>query len=96
MTSADLIQQLRSKPLGLFGEYLPDEIRYFDRNGNQVVKPLLDATLDEIAFAAQTLKAERAALSCRQQALEDMYALARKQGFLGADSIGRIVGEVTK
>ena len=94
MNANTLIQKLRKEVMSLAGDNLPTEICYQDRYGNVVIKPLLDATLDELAFAAQTLNAERSALSRRQVALEDVYAHARKQGFLGADLIRGLVDEV--
>ena len=68
----------------------------FQVKATGVIKPLFDATLDELAFAAQTLNAERSVLSRRMVAIEDVYAYARKQGFLGADLIRGLVDEVTK
>ena len=85
MNASTLIQKLRKEIASIAGDNLPAEIRYQDRYGNVVIKPLFDVTLDELAFAAQTLNAERSTLSRRQVALEDVYAHARKQGFLGAD-----------
>lgn len=96
MNANTLIQKLRKEVMSLAGDNLPAEIRYQDRYGNVVIKPLFDATLDELAFAAQTLNAERSVLSRRMVAIEDVYAYARKQGFLGADLIRGLVDEVTK
>ena len=96
MNANTLIQKLRKEVMSLAGDNLPTEIRYQDRYGNVVIKPLFDATLDELAFAAQTLNAERSVLSRRMVAIEDVYAYARKQGFLGADLIRGLVDEVTK
>lgn len=96
MTANTLIQKLRKEVHSIVGDNLPDEIRYQDRYGNVVIKPLFDATLDELAFAAQTLNAERSILSRRQVALEDVYTHARKQSFLGSDLIRGLVDEVAK
>ncbi len=96
MSANPMFEKLR-RHLGSYrGEFLPDDICYFDRYRNLVVKPLLDASLDEIAFAVETLKAENIAISCRRDALESIYAQARKHGAVGADRIGQIAEEVTK
>lgn len=96
MNPTNLLEKLRRDAVPLGSEHLPNEIRYYDRYENLVVKPLLDATVDEVVFAAQTLNAERSALSRRQSALEDVHAFARCHGYLGADRIGNIAEEVTK
>ncbi len=96
MNPTNLLEKLRREAVLLANEHLPNEIRYYDRYGNLVVKPLLDATVDEVVFAAQTLNADRSALSRRQSALEDVHAFARRHGYLGADRIGNIAEEVTK
>lgn len=96
MSTQPLFEKLR-RHLGSYrGEFLPDEVCYFDRYRNLVVKPILDASLDEIAFAIETLKAENVAIACRRDALETLYAQARKQGAVGADPIVRIAEGVTK
>ena len=96
MNPNDLIDQLRRASVLYAGEHLPTEIRYQDRYGNFVIKPLLDAMVDEIVFAAQLLAAERSILSRRVSALEDVHAYARRHCYLGADRIGDIAEEVTK
>ncbi len=96
MNRTDLLEKLRREAVLLANEQLPEEIRYRDRYGNLVAKPLLDATVDEVVFAAQTLNAERSVLSRRQSALEDVHVFARRHGYLGADRIGNIAEEVTK
>ena len=47
--------------------------------------PLERATLDQIAFALLPLEQERREIGQRIMALEEIIALARKQGALGAD-----------
>jgi len=96
MKPTDLIDQLRRASVLFAGEHLPIEIRYQDRYGNLVIKPLLEATVDELVFAAQLLNAERSILSRRVSALEDVHAYARRRCYLGADRIGDIAEEVKK
>ena len=96
MSTNPLFEKLR-RHLGAYrGEDLPAEICYYDRYRNLVVKPLLDASLDEIAFAVQTLSEESKAISCRRSALDYLYTFSRKRGAVGADQIGQIAEEVTK
>ena len=87
--SASLRQQLPS----IYGEHLPDEIRYCRADGQEVVVPLDAATVDELAFAIQTANAEALALSRRRNALEDLHAEARKRAARGADRIADVAWE---
>lgn len=96
MSTHPIFENLR-RHLGSYrGEFLPEQVIYLDRYGNLVAKPLLEASLDEIAFAIETLKAENVAIACRRDALEALYAQARKHGALGATPISQIAEEVTK
>ena len=96
MKTQTLHQSLQSKLGSYAGEHLTATICYQDRSGNTVEKPLLDATLDEVAFAIQTLNAESSAIHRRRSALDALYTLARDHGSVGADSVGIIAAEVTK
>ena len=96
MNANTLIQKLRKEVMSLAGDNLPAEIRYQDRYGNLVEKPLLDATLDEVAFAIQTLNAESASIHRRRSALDSLYTMARENGCLGSDTVGAVAVEVTK
>ncbi|MBI5923829.1 MAG: hypothetical protein HY847_19550 [Betaproteobacteria bacterium] len=96
MTTHPLFEKL-CRHLGAYrSDDLPVEICYLDRYRNLVVKPLLDASLDEIAFAVQTLHEESMAISSRRSALEYLYTFSRKRGAVGADQIIHIAEEVTK
>jgi hypothetical protein len=96
MKTPTLHQSLQTK-LGPFaGEHLTTTLRYQDRYGNTVEKPLFDATLDEVAFAIQTLNAEGGAIHRRRNALDSLYTLARDHGCLGSDTVGNVAVEVTK
>ena len=96
MNANTLIQKLRKEVMSLAGDNLPAEIRYQDRYGNLVEKPLFDATLDEVAFAIQTLNAESASIHRRRSALDSLYTMARENGCLGSDTVGAVAVEVTK
>ena len=96
MKTPTLHQSLQAKLGAYTGEHLTAAIRYQDRYGNLVEKPLLDATLDEVAFAIQTLNAESASIHRRRSALDSLYTLARENGCLGSDTVGAIAVEVTK
>ena len=96
MKTPTLHQALQQKLGGYVGEHLGTAIRYEDRYGNVVEKPLMDATLDEVAFAIQTLCRESSAIHRRRNALESLYTLARERTCHGAETIGAIAMEVTK
>jgi hypothetical protein len=96
MKTPALHQALQKKLGGFVGEHLDTSIRYDDRDGNVVEKPVLDATLDEVAFAIQALCRESSAIHRRRSALEALYTLARERTCHGAETIGEIAVEVTK
>lgn len=96
MKTQTLHQELQHKLGGYVGEHLGTSIRYEDRYGNVVEKPLMDATLDEVAFAIQSLCRESSAIHRRRNALEALYTLARERDCHGAETIGTIAVEVTK
>ncbi len=91
-----LHQSLQAKLGSYAGEHLGATLHYRDRSGNTIDKPLLDATLDEVAFAIQVLSAESSAIHRRRSALESLYTLAREHQCLGADTVAEIAVEVTK
>ena len=91
--STNLIVSLRKQLPSIYGEHLPDEIRYRRADGQEVVVPLDAATVDELAFAIQTANAEALALSRRRNALEDLHAEARKRAARGADRIADVAWE---
>ena len=96
MKTPTLHQSLQVKLGSFAGEHLVTNLRYQDQYGNSVEKPLLDATLDEVAFSIQTLSAEGSAIHRRRSALESFYTLARDNGCLGQDTVAEIAVEVTK
>ena len=96
MKTPTLHQSLQDKLGSFAGEHLVTTLRYQDQYGNSVEKPLLDATLDEVAFSIQTLSAEGSAIHRRRSALESLYTLARDYGCLGQDTVAEIAVEVKK
>ncbi|MGE0252654.1 MAG: hypothetical protein AB7G80_02250 [Dongiaceae bacterium] len=78
----------------LFGDtYLarnvPDSIHIppLGENRTDVVKPIEQATLDDIAFAAQALDKKADTLRDELYALQRLYKEARTRGALGRDNI---------
>jgi len=96
MKNPTLYQTLQVKLGSYAGEQLATTLSYQDRYGNTVEKPLLDATLDEVAFAIQMLNSESSALHRRRRALDELYLLAREHGCLGAETIGTVAMQVTQ
>jgi tRNA U55 pseudouridine synthase TruB len=96
MGTSKLHQMLQKKIGSVYGDSLPATIKFQDRTGNIIEKELVDATLDEIAFAMQLLQAENSAIHSRRGALERLYNLAREHRCLGSDTINLIAAEVTK
>jgi len=67
--------------------YLPETIRIPALDGHradEVVRPLEDATVDDLAFAILGLEAESRIHQRRLSSLRDLYDQARKRGALGA------------
>ena len=91
--STNLIASLRKQLPSIYGEHLPDDIRYRDADGHDVVVALEAATVDELAFAIQTASAEASALNRRRNALEDLHTEVRKRAARGADRIADIAWE---
>lgn len=56
-------------------------------NRTDIVKPIEQATLDDIAFAAQALDKKADALRNEIYALQRLYREARAKGALGRDNI---------
>jgi len=84
---------LRKRVSSLFADNLPEQIRYLDQDGHEVVIPTHTATLDELAFAIQTASAEASAISRRRNALEDLHTEVRKRAARGADRIADVAWE---
>lgn len=71
---SELSETLRIPPLGTAGSV-------------DVVRPLAEATLDDLAFAIQGMEAETLAHYRRLSALRRLYELARGRGALGASAL---------
>jgi len=68
---------------------LPETIRVpaLGAISEEMVKPIEEATLDDLAFAAQALDKESDALTSRIYALRRLYRDAREKGALGNENI---------
>lgn len=84
------ISALRKRITTFYGDHLPEQIRYRDRDGREVVIPTMTATFDELAFAIQMASEEQSLASRRRAALDELYITARKSGALGADRLSDI------
>ena len=86
MTSTAALSELRKRHYAL--EALPDTIvipALGEVRREQVVKPIEDATLDDIAFALLGVEAEFSAVGDRMHALRKLYDLARQAGARGSE-----------
>ena len=75
-------------------EALPDAIvipALHGRRSDEGVKPITEASLDDVAFALRGVEAEFSAVGDRLHALKKLYQLARDAGALGADIAVEIV-----
>ena len=91
--STSPIASLRKQLPSIYGEHLPDDIRYRGADGHVVVVALDAATVDELAFAIQTANAEALALGRRRTALEELHTEVRKRAARGADRIADVAWE---
>ena len=88
-TKPTLLDLLR-KQSEMYLRDLPEIIRIPALDGSrpdEVVRPLEDATIDDLAFAIQGLEAESRVLHRRLSGLRDLYDLARKRGALGITTV---------
>ena len=86
MTTSIAVTALRKRHIWL--EALPDTVSIPALEARQrpvTVKPIEDATLDDIAFAMLGMEAEFNAVGDRLHALRKLYGLARQAGALGSD-----------
>ncbi len=68
---------------------LPETVRIpaLGAVAEDVVKPIEQATIDELVFAAQALDKESDALTTRLYAIRRLYREARSRGALGSENI---------
>ena len=78
----DAITRLRKVNYAL--EDLPETIALPQRAGDEPL-PVVEATVDEIAFAIVEAERESTAAYRRADALKRLYKLAREAGCIGAD-----------
>ena len=87
-----LLDVLRKRP-DLYLRELPDTIRIPALDGSrpdEVVRPLDEATIDDLAFAIQGLEAEARIHHRRLGSLRELYDLARKSGARGVTTIQQL------
>tara|TARA_B100001971_G_scaffold202958_1_gene217303 strand:- start:4450 stop:4785 length:336 start_codon:yes stop_codon:yes gene_type:complete len=89
----DAITRLRAANRAL--EDLPETLAFPQRPGDAPHEPLpvVEATVDEIAFAIVEAERESSAAYRRADALKRLYKLAREAGSIGSD---RAAGAVMK
>ena len=59
----------------------------FSANAEDIVKPITEATIDELVFAAQVLDKQSDALTKTLYAIRSLYRTARQKGALGSENI---------
>ena len=81
----DAVTRLRKSHYGL--EDLPETIAPQQRDGDAPGEPLpiVEASVDDIAFAIVAAEQESSAIYCRLASLQRLYKLAREAGCTGAD-----------
>ncbi|WP_298219967.1 hypothetical protein [Halothiobacillus sp.] len=98
-----LIDLLR-KQSSMYLPHLPDSIRIPAlklSRPDDVVRPVVDSTVDDVAFAIQGLEAESTAIHHRLGALRELYDGARKRGSSGSTTVAEafadlVTGEARK
>lgn len=91
-----LIELLR-KRLSYHASNLTDEIRIpamGSARPDEVVRPLVEATIDEIAFAIQAAESDASAAIGRSGALKRVYEEARKRGALGNATVAEAFADL--
>ncbi|MFN3946115.1 MAG: hypothetical protein ACK4K7_14410 [Allosphingosinicella sp.] len=86
MTSSAALTRIRKRHYAL--ETLPDTIvvpLLGETRSEQAIKPIEEATLDDIAFALLGVEAEFSAVGDRLHALRKLYGLARQAGARGSE-----------
>jgi hypothetical protein len=87
----DDITRLRKASYAL--EDLPETIAFPQRSGDEPREPLpvVEATIDDIAFAIVAAERESSAAYARSSALQRLYKLAREAGCIGSDRAAAVV-----
>ncbi len=85
--SSNPIALLRQRLPSLYSEYLPADLRIRNPKGHEEFVALEVATVDDLAFAIQTLNRQASAISRERSALDDLYNAARLRGARGSDRV---------
>ena len=86
MTSSSTLASFRQRHYAL--QHLPETITVPSLGARRpvaIVRPIDQATVDDLAFAMRGVEAEFDAIGDRLSALRKLYRLARQAGALGAD-----------
>ncbi len=86
------VQKLRERPEWYVRE-LPDTIRVPALEGHrplEVIVPLEDATLDDMAFAIVGIEAQVAQARRGLSGLRELYEQARKRGAIGTNTVAEV------
>lgn len=98
-SSTSPIDLLR-KQSSMYLSHLPDAVRIPalpPSRPDDVIRPLMEATIDDVAFAIQGLEADSSAINRRLAALRDLHDGARQRGATGditvSEAFPDILGE---
>ena len=88
---------LLRKQSSMYLSHLPDAVRIPalpPGRPDDVIRPLMDATIDDIAFGIQGLEAESTAINRRLAALRDLHDGARKRGATGDSTVSEAFADI--
>lgn len=86
------IQILRNRKEWYMSE-MPDSIRIPALEGvrlDEVIRPIEEATIDDLIFAAIGIQAELRQIQRRLTCIQELHDLARKQGALGSQTVQEV------
>ena len=86
------IQVLRNRKEWYMSE-MPDSIRIPALEGvrfDEVVRPIEEATIDDLTFAAIGIQAELRQIQRKLTCIQELHDLARKQGALGCQTVQEV------
>lgn len=81
------IALLRQCIPSLYSEYLPADLHIRNANGHEKFVALDAATVDDLAFAIQSLNQQVSTISRQRAALDDLYTTLRQRGARGSDRV---------
>ncbi|WP_031595370.1 hypothetical protein [Ferrovum myxofaciens] len=93
---SQLLHQLRTR-YAFSLRYLPETIRIPALEGHradEVVRPMEEATVDDLSFAIQGLDEELSVQLRDLRNLRDLYELARKRGAIGTCTVAEAFADI--